>query len=202
LANNLDAGRQDLLSKFILISEHTFKTLDTTKILFTDKEFKPLPYKLQLDSTRKNLIFEHGWTENTTYNLILDKDFATDSLGKQYIKKDTINFNSKKESDYGSMDIRFDNIDTAQQTILLLERDGKTYLKHTIAAARLNIKLFPPGEYQVSILLDKNKNGKWDTGNYWKKLQPEIVIARKQSLTIRPNWDNELRLNLSEFNQQ
>lgn len=46
LANNLDAGRQDLLSKFILIAEHTFKTLDTSKISFTDKEFKPIPYQL------------------------------------------------------------------------------------------------------------------------------------------------------------
>lgn len=202
LANNLESGRQDLLANLIISAEHTFKTLDSSKIFFTDKEFNPLPYQLQLDSTRKNLIFRHHWIENTTYNLILEKGFATDSLGKQFIKKDTINFNSKKESDYGSMDIRFENIDSAQQTILLLERDGKNYLKHVIKSDRLKIKLFPPGEYQVSILKDNNKNGKWDSGNYWKKLQPEIVISRKQTLTIRPNWDNELRLNLSEFYKQ
>jgi hypothetical protein len=52
-------------------------------------------------------------------------------------------------------------------------------------------KLFVPGEYEVRILYDDNKNGKWDTGDYTKKLQPEKVIALPQKLSIRANWDNE-----------
>jgi len=47
--------------------------------------------------------------------------------------------------------------------------------------------------------MDANNNGKWDTGNYWKKLQPERVISRKQRLQIRANWDNELKLDMKEF---
>lgn len=64
---------------------------------------------------------------------------------------------------------------------------------------KYKIKLFNPGEYQISILFDVNNNGKWDTGNYWKKLQPEKVVARKQTLQIRANWDNELRIDLKDI---
>jgi hypothetical protein len=44
-----------------------------------------------------------------------------------------------------------------------------------------------------------NNNGKWDTGNYWKKIQPERVVSRKQRLQIRANWDNELKLDMKAF---
>jgi hypothetical protein len=64
---------------------------------------------------------------------------------------------------------------------------------------RYTIKLFPPGEYEIRVLMDTNGNGKWDTGNYWKKLQPEKVITRKQRMQIRANWDNELKLNMKAF---
>jgi len=201
LVNNLDAGRQDLLNNLILTSEHPLKTLDTSKIRLTDKTFNRLSYQLEKDSTNKQITIIHKWTENTSYNLVMEKEFAADTMGNKFIKTDTIPFNSKKESDYGSMDIRFDNIDTTAHAILLLIKDNKTILNHPIKGNRHTIKLFNPGEYQISVLFDRNNNGKWDTGNYWKKLQPEIVVARKQTLMVRSNWDNELRLDMAEFNK-
>ena len=51
--------------------------------------------------------------------------------------------------------------------------------------------LFTPGEYEIRILFDNNKNGKWDPGNYEKKIQPEKVISLAQKLSIRADWDNE-----------
>jgi len=65
-----------------------------------------------------------------------------------------------------------------------------------VFSGKLNISLFKPGEYQVRILYDINQNGKWDTGDYWKKLQPEFVIAIEQKITIRANWENEFDINL------
>lgn len=202
LGNNLDGGRQDLLSNLTLTSEHPFRSLDTAKIRLTDKSFNRLDYRIDRDSTNKQITLIHKWKENTAYNLVLEKEFATDTMGNKFIKTDTIAFNSKKESDYGSMDIRFDNIDTNAHAIMLLIKDNKTVLKLPIINSRHQIKLFNPGEYQISVLFDRNNNGKWDTGNYWKKLQPEIVIARKQILTIRSNWDNELRLDMAAIQNE
>lgn len=199
LANNLDGGRQDLLNNLTLTSEHPFKTFDTSKIRLTDKTFNRLTYLVEKDTANKQITIIHKWSENTAFNLVLEKEFASDTMGNRFIKTDTIPFTSKKESDYGSMDIRFDNIDTSAHAMLLLIKDNKTILKHPITGNRHTIKLFNPGEYQISVLFDRNNNSKWDTGNYWKKLQPEIVVARKQTLMVRSNWDNELRLDMAEF---
>ena len=53
-----------------------------------------------------------------------------------------------------------------------------------------------PGEYEIRILYDDNKNGKWDPGNYSEKLQPEKVITLTQTIAIRANWDNERDIKL------
>jgi len=200
LSNNLEGGRQDLLSTLILTTEHPLKKLDSSKIRFTDKDYKAISgFTLNKDSTGKQLIIQHSWTENTTYNLILEKDFAMDTMDNKFMKTDTIGFTSKKESDYGSIDIKIANIDSNLHPILLLMKDSKIFLQQQAKQEKYKIKLFNPGEYQISILFDINNNGKWDTGNYWKKLQPEKVVARKQTLQIRANWDNELRIDLKDI---
>jgi hypothetical protein len=44
-----------------------------------------------------------------------------------------------------------------------------------------------PGNYTVNIIIDSNANGRWDTGDYFARKQPELVY--QQSIeTIRPNW--------------
>lgn len=58
-------------------------------------------------------------------------------------------------------------------------------------------KLYKPGEYELRILSDRNQNGVWDSGNYRTKQQPEIVIQLAKRLAVRPNWDNEVDLSLS-----
>ena len=43
------------------------------------------------------------------------------------------------------------------------------------------------------VIKDANGNGKWDTGNYLKKIQPEEVEYLKESINVRANWEfNEI----------
>jgi hypothetical protein len=33
-----------------------------------------------------------------------------------------------------------------------------------------------PGEYQLRLIIDSNKNGRWDPGNYFKNIEPEKIV--------------------------
>lgn len=33
-----------------------------------------------------------------------------------------------------------------------------------------------PGDYQIRLIIDRNKNGRWDAGNYLKKIEPEPIV--------------------------
>jgi hypothetical protein len=195
--NNLDGGKQDILTDFILSSFEPLKKLDTAKIRLYDKQFKTsLPIKISKDSTNKKIILAHRWAEGIDYNLILEKDFAADTMENKYMKTDTISFGSKRASDYGSILIKLENLDTASHPVLQLKKEGKTYYQQSLLQKNYKVNLIQPGDYEVVILFDTNNNGKWNTGNYWKKIQPERVVARKETFNIRSSWDNELTIDL------
>ena len=78
----------------------------------------------------------------------------------------------------------------------LLNKEGKVI---STKSGKNNDLLFfdklIPGNYSARIILDKNNNGKWDSGNYFQKIQPEKMIFYKEEITIRPSWDLELIIN-------
>ena len=55
-----------------------------------------------------------------------------------------------------------------------------------------------PGKYRVRAIVDENRNGKWDTGNFAAGVQPERVVYLPKTLDIRANWDFEEKLELSK----
>lgn len=202
-SNNFEGGRQDLLSDLIFTSEHPLKTFDSSKISLTDGDLKPIPsYTINLDSTKKKITISSSWKEGARYNLIIGKEMASDTLDNIVVRTDTLAFTAKREADYGSIDLRIENIDSSAHPIVYLTKNTKTYLKQSLEKNRYRIKLFEPGDYDVKILFDTNKNGKWDTGDYWKKIQPEKVVARKKPINIRANWDNEILIDLNQINEQ
>ena len=202
-SNNFDGGRQDLLSDLVFTTEHPLKTFDSSKISLTDFAFKTIQnYSIKLDSLQKKITITNKWQEGAKYNLIIEKDLASDTLDNAILKTDTLAFTAKREADYGSIDLKVENIDTLLHPIVFLSKNTKTYLKQSLEKNRYRIKLFEPGDYEVKILFDTNNNGKWDTGDYWKKIQPEKVVARKKPISIRANWDNEILIDLNQINEQ
>jgi uncharacterized protein (DUF2141 family) len=199
---NLEGKKVDILGDLVFTFENTLANYDSAKLIFTDEQFRPLTnYSLTQDSTRRKLVLKHAWTELRKYNLIIQRSFATDTAGNFVSPTDTVAFEAKGPEDYGSLSIRLRNLDTAANPVLLFYRDEKPELSIPLRTDRYNIRLFRPGEYEVRVLYDRNGNGRWDTGNFWEKKQPERVVARKQRLTIRQNWDNELEIDMAELNE-
>ena len=56
----------------------------------------------------------------------------------------------------------------------------------------LKISKIPQGEYNLKIFLDKNNNGKWDSGNFLERKQAEKTYLYPEKISIRNNWDLEI----------
>ena len=52
----------------------------------------------------------------------------------------------------------------------------------------MNLK---PDKYYARLIVDKNENGVWDTGNYADKRQPETVYYYPKVFDVMQNWDVE-----------
>ncbi len=198
ISGNIPNGLLDLHNELEISFATPIKSYDSSKIRFTNDSFQNITaYYWVLDSTRKKLTLNYAWKEDTRFHLILQKDFAEDSLGDRLLKIDTINFKTKLESDYGNLRLRFRNLDMSRHPVLLFLQGEKIVLSYTIGRSlRYNNKLFNPGEYELRILYDTNQNGVWDPGDFYKHRQPEIVVPLKKKLNVRSNWDNEVDITL------
>ena len=197
---NLSADRQDLLEKFVMTFETKLKNFDSSKVHFSmDTTFTPLSgFTWQLDSTRKKLSLDYPWQEEAFYNLVFEKDFASDSLGQQLLKPDTISFRGKSKRDYGKLVLHFRNLDLSKNPVLLFVLNNEVKKSYPLNDASFLQQLFPPGEYHLRILHDDNKNGIWDPGVFFgEHHQPELVKPLQRTINVRPNFDNTFDIDVN-----
>ncbi|MEO6404683.1 MAG: Ig-like domain-containing domain [Ferruginibacter sp.] len=183
---------QDILAPLEITFNRAIKNYDTTKIILTDTLFNPITGQhLSLDSTRKILSIYPTWAQGTAYRLLIAKDAVTDTTNTKLNRSDTIKFSTKKTTDYGSLLLRFKNLDLSRHPVIQFLSGEIIKFSYPVTGAEWSQKLFLPGEYSTRILFDTNQNGKWDPGNYSLKLQPEKAFTLPQKLSIKADWENE-----------
>jgi uncharacterized protein (DUF2141 family) len=182
---------QDILSPAVITFNNKLKNFDSTKIQLTDTLYHPYKASVSIDTTGKIITIQNNWNDNTDYRLIVSKDFATDTLGTALLKSDTVKFKTKRGTDYGSIKLNFKNLAKYKNPVLQFVSNNAVVDSFALTSDVLAIKLFNPGNYDLRMLEDTNKNGTWDPGNYHDKKQPEKVVAIPQKLSVRANWDNE-----------
>jgi hypothetical protein len=191
-------NKHDLLDSFTLTFETPLRNVDTSKIHFsTDTTFAPITSGIlwSQDTLRKSLSLNYRWKENTQYNIILEKEFATDTLEQQLLKSDTISFTTRALTEYGKLTIRFRNLDLSKNPVLQFVQSNNVMASFPLTSETFTQPLFEPGEYNLRMLTDDNKNGKWDPGEFFgKHKQPEIVRPLTRRITVRPNWDDVVEI--------
>lgn len=98
-----------------------------------------------------------------------------------------------KTEDYGTIILTFKPQKTAGNYILQLlsERDEVVKQMQVSGTRKLTFNHLKAGKYRIRAIDDENANGKWDTGNYWKNIQPESTKVFDKELNVRENWDFE-----------
>ncbi|MBL7760131.1 MAG: Ig-like domain-containing protein [Sediminibacterium sp.] len=196
--SSLEGAQQDLLSSLKLDFKKPIRLADSAKIVLTDSNYRPLSgYKLILDTTNTVLSISYPWKEQQYFRLLLPKESITDTTGTTLPKTDTLRFSTKRESDYGSIQLRFSRLNLSRNPVLQFFQSDNLVESVPLNSFELTRKLFRQGSYEMRILYDTNKNGIWDPGSFGKvKKQPEVVQLIGKPLNVKANWDNEVRIEL------
>lgn len=195
--SNGEGGIKDVLTPMQLDFNRKLKGFDSSKFSLTDTNYRVIPgIRVQLDSSYTRITIRYPWQPDARYKLLIQKDAVSDADGVTLSKNDTINFMGKSAADYGSLRLRFMNIDLSRNPVLQIVQ-GDVVMESVVLTGRdWKRELFKPGEYNLRILYDANKNGSWDPGNYKQKKQPEIVVPVTKPLSVKANWENEVDINL------
>ncbi len=97
---------------------------------------------------------------------------------------------------YGSLGLLVSLSDTSKKYVLQLLNEQKVVVKEDVItrASTLSYKTYPLGKYSVRVVLDENKNGKWDNGDLATNTQPEKVWFFEKTISLRANWDLEEKI--------
>lgn len=196
---DLENGQQDLLSALTLTFNRRLGNIDTGKLVLCDTSYHKISdYTVSIDSSKTKISLHFAWKEKQVFRLLLEKEFAADTAGTQLSKKDTIRFATRSETDYGSIRLRFPNIDLTRNPVLQFVQNDKLVESVPLTQADFQRKRFKPGTFELRILYDTNRNGVWDTGSFLhgNKRQPEVVFLIPRQLAVRANWDNEVSISL------
>jgi len=98
-----------------------------------------------------------------------------------------------REEDTGILRV---TIKTSEKNFIcqLLTSDFKVY-DFITNKSEIIFQNVPPANYMIRFIADKNGNGKWDPGNFFKKIEPEPVSFFKNQknkdplINLKANWD-------------
>ncbi|MBK8443778.1 MAG: Ig-like domain-containing protein [Sphingobacteriales bacterium] len=133
---------------------------------------------------------DYDWKPETSYEVLIREGGISDIFNRRNPQNDTLRFTTRRASDYGALRVELKNIPAATAVLELIDGFG-TRIDSKIPAAD-NSAVFErlqTGVYNVRVVIDENHNGKWDTGNFAARKQPERVLTFPESITIKPNWE-------------
>ncbi len=184
-------GQQDLNKMLFLTGSTPLKSFDAEKMSFTtvvDSLEQPVPFLPGPDSLRIDRIkLLTEWSGGADYHLILYPGALTSIFGETNDTTD-IRFKAREQEYYGKFIIDVQNVNGP--VIVELYANDKLYLARSVSqSGPCEFAFLPPQTYKLKFIHDRNNNGKWDTGKYLLKRQPEKVEWFEKEVEIRSNWD-------------
>jgi hypothetical protein len=190
---------QDPFNPLVLEMQHPLTHIDTSRISLVelkDTLMLPVDYSLSHDEARHRKYFlKAGWKGQSTYKLTLFPGVFTDVYG---LTNDTISKQIKIRNPeyYGRILLTMTGVNG--QKILQVLDSKKTLVRQRLlnSDGLVELPYMPPSTFTLKLIHDRNGNGKWDTGDYLEHRQPEAVEFNPAAITVRSNFDVELKWDL------
>ncbi|HEX7411317.1 MAG TPA: Ig-like domain-containing protein [Bacteroidales bacterium] len=184
-------GNFPLHTQLMLVSDNPLKKADFSSFKLVEDSTTLRPKVQFLDSLKRRIIIKKQLLEATQYQLIIPDSVFEDIYG---MANDSISikFKTRALADYGSLTLKIHFNIPKPHIIQLLTDAGKVIQENMIEAdGKISYPFLLPGKYKVKAIVDNNHNGKWDTGNYLRHIQPEKIIVFPKVLDLRGNWEQE-----------
>lgn len=141
---------------------------------------------------KRKLVLKSNWLPEKNYQLnifpgALKSVFGSinDSLSAKYTLKDS--------STFGRIGFNIDSMEINTSYIIQLINDKELICKELIMDEPSSDSTFwneiPVGVYRIKAILDRNRDGIWNTGNYLLKKQAEKILW-SETIDLKAGWEH------------
>jgi uncharacterized protein (DUF2141 family) len=174
------------------------KAIQSNKITVLKDSTIPIPinsYKISNDKLSMRLFGD--FEQNHTYFIKINTETVFDFYNRTNVFTGGKVTWPNKEN-LGSITLVPDFMNVANYIIDLSNKKGDLVRKYFLDSPTngIDIQNLSPGLYTIKIINDKNKNGRWDTGDYLHHIFPEKVYNIKDKIEVRANWDTEINFEI------
>ena len=144
----------------------------------------------QVANEPKNYEIDMQFSSEKLYRVRIDSGMVKDLSGFANKERLESQFKYKKKSDYSNLDLNIKNVQTPAFAELL---NANEVVLRTVPVNgnKVRFENLDPSDYFVRLTEDANNDGKWTTGDYDKKVEPENTYYYPSKITLRANWDRE-----------
>jgi hypothetical protein len=192
----------DLNNYIVADADVPIKSVDLGKIRFTyteDTVYKPVKFSLKRDSVHfRRFYIDFKPVASAKYSLVFDS-LAVGSIYNTYNDSTGYTFQTQKDDYYGTIKATLSHVKGKVILQVWDEKEENMLKSLVLQSDRLvTLDFLPPGKYKLKVIHDRNGDGKWDTGNLIRRIQPEKVEYYQGPITVRSNWDVELSWKLAD----
>lgn len=134
------------------------------------------------------------WTPGTKYKYVADSATIIGAYN-QWNSTFTHEFSTRKLEDYSALYFNVTGV-TDSAVVEVLDKSDKPVDEAPLKGGVVEFPYMQPGTYYARLYIDRNGNGKWDTGSLLDSVQPEEVYYYPKKIVLKKNWDVEQSWNI------
>ncbi len=188
------SGVMDIYNQMTFLTPVPLDSLDEKKFHLSQKAdsvWKPvkMPPVLRDSLAIRRYSMAYKWSPGVEYRMTIDSAamYGINGLCNNKIEQ---SFKVKTVEEYGGIFFRINGVNDSAYVELLSESD-KPVRHEPVVKGVAEFYYVNPGSYYARLVIDKNNNGKWDAGNFERKIQPESVYYYNKGIKLRVNFDVE-----------
>lgn len=141
----------------------------------------------QVEGKMRDYVLRGEWREKEEFKFVFDS-LAFKGIYGLYTDKMEQQFKFRSLNEYGTLFITVPEAGDSS-IVELLDAQGNAKRRELTEKGTANFYFVNPGKYYLRLIIDRNRNGKWDTGDYATLTQPEEVYYYPRPLDVRALWD-------------
>lgn len=157
---------------------------------------KPAMIQFAEGGTRR-ILLDFPRKAETGYSIILPAGMMIDYFRTV---NDTLvwKVRTRSDEDYGSLKLSITGSEGRHYVMQIINTKSESVVKEEQFTGSVSMRFskIQPGSYDIRIIYDSNANGKWDTGNFQLRLQPEPVYVYPEMVVVRANWEVDAEIKL------
>lgn len=134
------------------------------------------------------------WTPGTKYKYVADSATIIGAYN-QWNSTFTHEFSTRKLEDYSALYFNVTGV-TDLAVVEVLDKSDKPVDEAPLKGGVAEFPYMQPSTYYARLYIDRNGNGKWDTGSLLDSVQPEEVYYYPKKIVLKKNWDVEQSWNI------